>query len=482
MTTHAFVPAAADQTEKAISELKSILQARASTAEIVREHHSHGESYHAPALPDVVCLPHSTEEVSEILKISARHNVPVIPFGAGSSLEGQVNAIRGGITIDMREMNKILAISPQDLNATMQAGVSRLQLNRALANTGLAFPIDPGADCTIGGMASTRASGTTAVRYGTMRENVLGLTVVLADGRVIRTGTRAKKSAAGYDLTRLFVGAEGTLGVITEICVKLHPLPEAVSAASCTFENIRDAVETVIETIQLGLAVARIELLDEKQVEASNSYSKTNYPVAPTLFFEFHGDTLRNVTDQAETVQELAKNHNGREFQWFAAPEEREKLWKMRHEVMYATVALRPGSRFFANDICVPISRLADSIAEAKEAMAALPFPATIVGHVGDGNYHVGFALDSNNPAELAEAQRFEEKMIRSALEMGGTCTGEHGIGTGRKKYLGMEHGAAVGVMAAIKFALDPENRMNPGKMVEPEPLWPAGTAAPVDS
>jgi D-lactate dehydrogenase (cytochrome) len=473
MTNTAYAPVRPDQIEKAVDDLKSFLQARASTAQIVREHHSHGESYHAPALPDAVCLPHSTEEVSEILKISAKHNVPVIPFGAGSSLEGQVNAIQGGITIDMREMNKILDISPQDLNATIQAGVSRLQLNRALANTGLAFPIDPGADCTIGGMASTRASGTTAVRYGTMRENVLALTVVLADGRVIHTGTRAKKSSAGYDLTRLFVGAEGTLGVITEVCLRLHPLPEAVSVASCAFATIEDAVETAIETIQLGLAVARIELLDDKQVEASNAYSKTNYPVAPTLFFEFHGDTTRSVSEQAETVEELAKNHGGHGFQWFATPEEREKLWKMRHEVMYATLALRPGSQFFGNDICVPISRLAESITEAKQALASLPFPAAIVGHVGDGNYHVGFALDSKNPAELAAAQKFEEKMIRRALEMGGTCTGEHGIGIGRRKYLEAEHGEGLAVMRAIKFALDPENRMNPGKMVDPQPLWP---------
>jgi D-lactate dehydrogenase (cytochrome) len=474
MTTSAWLPATRDQIDNAVRELKEILQGRASTADVVREHHSHGESYHTPALPDAVCLPHSTEEVSAILKISAKYAVPVIPFGAGSSLEGQVNAVRGGITIDMREMNKILDISPQDLNATMQAGVSRLQLNRGLANTGLAFPIDPGADCTIGGMASTRASGTTAVRYGTMRENVLGLKVVLADGRVIQTGTRAKKSSAGYDLTRLFVGAEGTLGVITEVCLKLHPLPEAVSVASCAFETIQDAVETVIETIQLGLAVARIELLDEKQVEASNSYSKTNYPVAPTLFFEFHGDSLRSVTEQAETAQELAQNHNGHAFQWFATPEERDKLWKMRHEVMYATLALRPGSQFFGNDICVPISRLAESILEAKKQVADLPFPGTILGHVGDGNYHVGFPLDAKNPAELAAAQQFEEKMIRSALAMGGTCTGEHGIGIGRKKYLEAEHGPALAVMGAIKFALDPENRMNPGKMVDPAPLGPA--------
>src|SRR5271156_258233 len=292
-----------DRMQAAIRDLKSLLDQRVTTAEVVREHHSHGESYHPAALPDAVCFPVSIAEVSEIMKISAKHQVPVIPFGAGTSMEAQVNAIHGGITIDMREMNKILNISPQDLQATVEAGTSRKQLNRALENTGFTFFIDPGADATIGGMTSTRASGTTAVRYGTMRENVMALTVVLADGRVIKTGTRARKSAAGYDLTRLFVGAEGTLGVITEVTLRLHPLPEAVSVASCAFDSIRDAIETAIETIQLGVAVARIEFMDELQVDACNRFSKTNYPVAPILFFEFHGDTVRSVNDQAETVQ-----------------------------------------------------------------------------------------------------------------------------------------------------------------------------------
>src|SRR5271170_4208924 len=296
-----------ERMQDAIRELKSLLDRRASTAEVIREHHSHGESYHPAGLPDIVCLPHSTEEVSEILKISAKYQVPVIPFGAGTSMEAQVNAIHGGITIDMREMNKVVRISPGDLQATVEAGVPRKQLNKALENTGFTFFIDPGADATIGGMTSTRASGTTAVRYGTMRENVMGLTVVLADGRIIKTGSRARKSAAGYDLTHLFVGAEGTLGVIVEITLRLHSLPEAVGAASCTFESIRGAVETAIETIQLGVPVARMELMDEAQVDACNKYSKTNFPVAPTLFFEFHGDSERSVNDQAETVRGLAE-------------------------------------------------------------------------------------------------------------------------------------------------------------------------------
>src|SRR5579863_5414447 len=456
-----------DRMQDAIRDLKSLLGERVTTAEVIREHHSHGESYHPAAMPDAVCFPKSTDEVSGINKISAKHQVPVIPFGAGTSMEAQVNAIHGGITIDMREMNKVVRISPEDLQATVEAGMPRKQLNKALENTGFTFFIDPGADATIGGMTSTRASGTTAVRYGTMRENVMGLIVVLADGRVIKTGSRARKSAAGYDLTHLFVGAEGTLGVITEITLRLHPLPEAVGAASCTFESIRGAVETAIETIQLGVPVARMELMDEAQVEACNRYSKTNYSVAPTLFFEFHGDSERSVNDQAETVRKLTEEHQGRGFRSFTSPEEREALWKMRHEAYFANVAIRKGGKMFTTDICVPISRLADCIVESKKDVATASFPAPVVGHVGDGNFHMSFILDPENPAELAEAKVVEEKIIRRALEMGGTCTGEHGIGTGRKKYLIDEHGAGLDAMRAIKQAFDPDNRMNPGKMVE---------------
>ena len=467
-----------ERVEAAFRELYSLLERRATTAEAVREHHSHGESYHPAALPDVVCFPHSTQEVSEILKISARHQVPVIPFGAGTSMEAQVNAIHGGIAIDMREMNKILRVSPEDLQATVEAGVTRLQLNRALANTGFTFFIDPGADATFGGMTSTRASGTTAVRYGTMRENVMALTVVLADGRVVKTGTAARKSAAGYDLTRLFVGAEGTLGVITEITLRLHPLPEAVAAACCTFRTIRDAVETAIATIQLGVPVARIELMDEAQIEACNRYSKTTYPVAPILFFEFHGDSERSVSEQAEAVRRLAEEHQGTGFQWFTTPEERATLWEMRHSAYFANLQIRKGAKMFTTDICVPISRLADAIVAAKNDTAGASFPAPIVGHVGDGNFHMSFLLDPENPAELAEAKALEEKIILRALEMGGTSTGEHGIGIGRKKYLSVEHGCGVDVMRALKQALDPDNRLNPGKMVEPNPLF-GGSLSP---
>jgi len=466
-----FTPPSAAQTQAAIAELQALLGQRATTAEVIREHHSHGESYHPAALPDVVCFPESTAEVSAIAKISAKHGVPIIPFGGGTSMEAQVNAIYGGITLDMRQMNKILNISVEDLQATVEAGVTRLQLNRALANTGFTFFIDPGADATLGGMSSTRASGTTAVRYGTMRENVMALTVVLADGRVIKTGSRARKSSAGYDLTKLFVGAEGTLGVITEVTLRLHPQPEAIGGACCTFPSVRDAIETAMETIQLGIPVARIEFMDELQVEACNRYSKTNYPVGPILFLEFHGDSVRNIDEQAETVKKIAEEHHGLKFEWFTTPEERAALWKMRHEAYFANVAYRTGAKMFTTDICVPISRLADCIVESKQDIARASFPAPIVGHVGDGNFHISFMIDPNSASELHEARVLEEKIILRALEMGGTSTGEHGIGTGRKKYLPIEHGAALDVMRALKQALDPENRMNPGKMVEPRLL-----------
>ena len=450
----------------AIAELKARLGPRATDAAAVREHHSHGESYHAAAAPDVVCFPESTEEVAAIAAISARYAVPIVPFGAGTSLEGHVNAICGGITVDLREMKEILRVSVDDLDATVQAGVTRLQLNKALRNTGLSFPIDPGADATLGGMTATRASGTTAVRYGTMRENVLGLTVVLADGAVIKAGTRARKSAAGYDLTRLFVGSEGTLGIITEITLRLHPLPEAVSAAVCAFGSMEGAVQTVIATIQLGIPVARIELVDEVQIDAVNRYSKTSYPVAPTLLFEFHSDSERHVADQAEAVQALAAERGGRGFEWATRLEDRERLWQARHDAFYAALALRPGARAWTTDVCVPISRLAECVVETKRDNAGAPFPICLVGHAGDGNFHLIYVLDPESAAELAEAKRLNERMVLRALAMGGTCTGEHGVGIGKMPYLEAEHGPALDVMRAVKRALDPDNRMNPGKMI----------------
>jgi D-lactate dehydrogenase (cytochrome) len=453
---------------EAADALRHLLGARASDTAAVREHHSHGESYHPPASPDIVCFPETTDEVAAIMKISAAHGVPVVPFGAGTSLEGHVNALRGGITVDLREMNRVLRVGVEDLDATVEAGVTRLQLSKALRNTGLAFPVDPGADCTIGGMAATRASGTTAVRYGTMRENVLGLTVVLADGQIIHTGTRARKSSAGYDLTRLFVGSEGTLGVITEVTVRLHPVPEAVSAAVCSFDTMQGAVETVIATIQLGVPVARIELLDETQMDAVNRYSKTSYTVAPTLFFEFHSDSERHVAEQAETVQGLAAERGGHRFEWATRLEDRERLWQARHDALYAAVALRPGSRPWTTDVCVPISRLADCILDTKRDNASASFPIALVGHAGDGNFHLIYVLDPAAPAEFEEAARLNERMVMRALAMGGTCSGEHGVGIGKMKFLEAEHGAALGVMRTLKRALDPDNRMNPGKMVTP--------------
>jgi D-lactate dehydrogenase (cytochrome) len=453
--------------ESATRELKDRLGSRASDAAAVRDHHSHGESYHVHAPPDVVCFPRTTEEVTAIIRIAAAHRLPVVPFGAGTSLEGHVNAVHGGVTIDLREMNRIVRIGEEDLDATAEAGVTRLQLNKALKNTGLTFPVDPGADATLGGMAATRASGTTAVRYGTMRENVLGLTVVLADGGVIKTGTRARKSSAGYDLTRLFVGSEGTLGVITEVTVRLHPVPEAVSAAVCSFASMRGAIETVIATIQVGIPVARIELLDDTQMDAVNRYSRTSYAVAPTLFFEFHGDSPRHVADQAETVQALAAERGGQGFEWATRLEDRERLWQARHDALYAAMALRPGALPWTTDVCVPISQLTACILETKQDNAGASFPIALIGHAGDGNFHLIYVLDPAHPAELEEARRLNERMVGRALAMDGTCTGEHGVGYGKMKYLEAEHGPALDVMRAIKRALDPDNRMNPGKMVE---------------
>ena len=395
--------------------LKDLLGPRATDAAAIREHHSHGESYHPAAAPDIVCFPSTPEEVVEIVRISAEYQVPIVPFGAGTSLEGHVHALRGGICIDCRDLNRVLRISVEDLDATVEAGVTRLQLNKALRNTGLMFPIDPGADATLGGMTATRASGTTAVRYGTMRENVLGLTAVLADGRLVRMGTRARKSAAGYDLTRLFVGSEGTLGVITDVTLRLHPVPEAVAAAVCAFDSIKGAVDTVIATIQLGVPVAR----------------------------------------------------GGRGFVWATRLVDRERLWHARHNVHFASLALRPGCRAWATDVCVPISRLSDCIMETKAEHADLQFPVCLVGHAGDGNFHVIYLLDPSSDEELAIARRLNDRIVARALAMGGTCTGEHGVGYGKMKSLEAEHGEGVDVMRAIKRALDPENLMNPGKVVD---------------
>jgi D-lactate dehydrogenase (cytochrome) len=449
---------------RALEELRAILGDRATASEAARHHHSHGESTHPPALPDLVCFAHSTEEVSQMMQVSARHGLPVVPFGAGTSLEGHVHALRGGISVDMRQMNRVLRVSVEDMDATVEAGVSRLQLAKVLDNTGLSFSVDPGADATMGGMASTRASGTMAVRYGTMRENVLGLTVVLADGRVIRTGTRARKSSAGYDLTRLFVGAEGTLGVITELTLRLHPLPEAVGVAICAFATVEGAVQAVIEAIQLGLSPARVEFMDEAQVDAVNRYSRLELAVKPTLLFEFHGMSKASVAETARLAEQLAMEHGGLGFTWETSAAGCERLWKARHDVYYASRALLPGSETLTTDVCVPISRMAECIVATRADLDVLSFPATIVGHVGDGNFHVLCMLA---PEQSAEAAGFAARLVGRALAMGGTCTGEHGVGYGKKKYLRAEHGEALDVMRMIKLALDPENRMNPGKIVD---------------
>ena len=449
-----------------VADLRAIVTDRCTTNPTQLEHHSHGESWHAPAEPDVVVFPMSTEEVSAILKAAARHRAPVIPFGIGSSLEGHVNALSGGVSIDFSKMSRVLVVNAEDLDATVEAGVTHRQLNKALNNTGLAFWVDPGADATIGGMAATRASGTTAVRYGTMREAVLGLTVVLADGRIIHTGSRARKSSAGYDLTRLFIGSEGTLGVMTEITVRLFGLPEAVSAAVCPFDTMEGAVQTVITTIQLGVPVARIELLDEIQLDAVNRYSKLNYVLKPTLFFEFHGTSQSAVAESATAVEEIAAEHGGRHFQWATTTEDRAKLWTARHNAFYAAVALRPGCKPWTTDVCVPISRLAECILETQADVQQSGLLAPLAGHVGDGNFHLIFLMDPNDPTELPKAKAINARLIERALAMGGTCSGEHGVGIGKMDYLQTEHGESLEVMKTIKRALDPENRMNPGKLV----------------
>ena len=449
----------------AVGVLRQRLGERISTSAAVREQHGRDESHHAAHAPDAVAFPRSTEEVAEIVRVCAGYGTPVIPFGIGTSLEGHVAALRGGVCIDLGGMNEIVRVSAGDMDATVQAGVRRKQLNEHLRDTGLFFPIDPGADATIGGMTATRASGTNAVRYGTMRDNVLALTVVTADGRVVRTARRARKSAAGYDLTRVFVGSEGTLGVITEITLRLYGIPEAVSAAVCSFPGIEGAVDTVIETIQMGIPVARIELLDELQMEACNRYSNLEYPVAPTLFLEFHGSEA-GVAEQAETVQTLATGNGAGDFQWATRTEDRNRLWQARHDAAYAALALRPGAGMWATDVCVPLSRLAECIRETREDLAESFLMAPLVGHVGDGNFHLVFLFDPDDERERAEVERLNERLVSRSLALDGTCTSEHGVGYGKLDFLTAEHGEAVSLMRDIKKALDPGNIMNPGKIV----------------
>jgi D-lactate dehydrogenase (cytochrome) len=447
------------------ADLRALLGDRVTTSRAVREHHGKDESYFPHAPPDAVAFPHSTEEVQDIVNLCRRYHTPLIPFGVGTSVEGHVLAVRGGVCVDLSQMNRVLVVHAEDLDATVQAGVTRKALNEEIRHTGLFFPIDPGADATLGGMAATRASGTNAVRYGTMRENVLGLTVVTADGRIVRTARRSRKSSAGYDLTRLFVGSEGTLGIITEVTVRLYAVPEAMSAAVCSFKDIAGAVGTVIQTLQAGIPIARSEALCATTMKAINAYSKTTYKEQPTLFLEFHG-TERGVIEQAELVQEIAAERGGEGFQWATKPEDRNRLWAARHQAYFASLQLRPGTRAVSTDVCVPISRLTECMVETAADIANASMPIPMFGHVGDGNFHCVILVRPESESDLAEAKRFNERVVDRALAMEGTCTGEHGVGFGKIDWLRREHGDGVDLMAAIKRTLDPENLLNPGKLV----------------
>ncbi len=449
----------------AIRDLQALLAERLSLSADERALHGKDESYHRARPADAVAFPRSTDEVAEIVRICARRGVPLIPFGAGTSLEGHVIPVRGGVSLDTRKMNRVLRVSAEDMDVTVEPGVTRLQLERELRGSGLFFPVDPGADATLGGMAATGASGTTTVRYGAMRQNVLSLEVVLADGRVIETAGRARKSSAGYDLTHLFIGSEGTLGVITRLTLRLHPVPEAVAAAVCAFPSLDAAVDTVIATMQASVPVARVEVLDAVTMDAVRRYSGLDYAAAPTLFFEFHGAPAE-VREQARAVEALAAENGGGAFAFATAAEDRQRLWKARHDVYPATLALRPGSRGWTTDVCVPLSRLAECIRETRADLERGSLQVGLVGHAGDGNFHLVFLIDPDRPEELAEAEALNGRLVERALAMDGTCTGEHGVGLGKMRYLPLEHGAALAVMATIKRALDPRDILNPGKIV----------------
>ncbi len=450
---------------QAIDDLKTLLGERTSLSKPVLEAHGASESYFPTTPPDVVVFPETTAEVRRIAEICAANGVPMIGWGAGTSLEGHTQAIQGGVTVDFQRMNKVLEIRPADMDVTVQPGVTREALNEELRATGLFFPVDPGANASLGGMAMTRASGTTAVRYGTMRDNVLGLEVVLADGRVIRTGTRARKSSAGYDLTALMVGSEGTLGLVTELTLRLHGQPESVSAGICAFPDMGSATQAVMETIQMGLPLARIEFACADTARAFNSYAGLDMDEAPHLMVEFHGSP-ESAAQDAERFAEIVADHGGGAFRWSVREEERRALWSLRHNGYYAILAARPGARAIVTDICVPISRLAQAVEETQADIAASPIPGPILGHVGDGNFHAILLIDPDQPAELDTAKALARRMAERALRLGGTCTGEHGIGYGKLPLMQAEHGEAWSVMGAVKRALDPQNIMNPGKVV----------------
>ena len=452
--------------EATIVALREILGDRLSTGPSILDQHSHDEAYTTPVLPDAVAFPETTQEVSQILKVCSQHGCPVVPYGVGSSLEGHIVPVQGGITVDTSRMNKVLQINESDLDAVVEPGVTRVQLNEELRATGLMFTVDPGADATLGGMAATRASGTNTVRYGTMADNVLALEVVLPDGQIIETGSRARKSSTGYDLTRLFVGSEGTLGIITKLTVKLRGQPEHVAAATCAFPDIASAVDTVILAIQMGLPMARIELLDEVQMKGMNIYNPDmGLPEVPHLFLEFHGSEA-GVAEQVESFAALVEDHGGSDFKWATRTEDRNRLWQARHNAYYAGKALRPGCDGLVTDCCVPISALADCIARTKDVIAQSGLVAPLVGHVGDGNFHLLILVDPKVPDEMDRAKVLANQVNKLALEFGGTVSGEHGVGLGKRKYLAEEHGAAYALMATLKKAIDPGNIMNPGKLV----------------
>ncbi len=467
MATALAKPTSPPQMGDALAALENLLGDRLSTAMAVREQHGTDISYHPAAPPDAVAFAESAEEVAEIVKICSRFAIPIIPYGTGTSLEGHIAAPLGGLCIDVSNMNKIVDVHTEDLDAVVQPGVTRKTLNTHLRDTGLFFPIDPGADASLGGMASTRASGTNAVRYGTMRENVLALQVVTADGRIMRTGGRSRKSSAGYDLTRLFVGSEGTLGIITEVTLRIYGIPEKIAAAMCSFENLEGAVNTVIQTIQMGIPIARIELMDDLQMHMLNKYAKLGYPEKNLLLMEFHG-TEAGVKEQAEMVQDIASENGGGNFEWTTDAEERNKLWQARHDVAWANKEDRPGWGFWATDVCVPISRLADVILETKADVVKEDLRAPVLGHVGDGNFHMTIMVKPDDPEYLKKVEAANDRLIERALAAGGTCTGEHGIGIGKVKYLQAEHGDSVQLMQDIKRALDPQNIMNPTKIFGP--------------
>jgi len=438
---------------------------KVSTAKAVLEDHGQDESYHPGKAPDVVAFPETTEDVSALVKLCAAHKVPVIPYGVGTSLEGHIAALKGGVCIDLSRMNQILRVNAEDLDVVVQPGVTRRQLASYIRDTGLFFSVDPGADATLGGMAATRASGTTTVRYGTMRDDVLSMEVVMPDGRVVRTGSRARKSSTGYDLTHLMVGSEGTLGVITELTLKLHGVPEAITAAVCTFETLSGAVQTVIEAIQMAVPVARIELLDAKSIEAVKQYSKLDIEVGPTLFFEFHGSESE-AEHTAETVKALALENGGRSFNWSSEQGDRDRLWRARHDAYYASRASCPGKEGYVGDVCVPISQLSTAIEKSQALLDESPYPTFILGHVGDGNFHFLIFIDTDNPSQIADAQALSEKIVALGQDLEGTCSGEHGIGHGKMNALEKEYGDALDMMRAIKRGIDPDNIMNPGKIL----------------